>query len=128
MLCPSITRITRVSRSTCAGRGAKGVVPLLVRKATNTDPILRRSCVEALGMLRTEPSLAIPCLAKSLRDIGLRESAETALSLFALEGHKCEVAAALSQLSGNEDLDVQHAVQFVLSSTGSEGIPTPAPF
>jgi HEAT repeat protein len=50
------------------GPGARAAIPVFVRSATNWNPNVRYTAVNALAQLDLEPSLVVPTLINSLTD------------------------------------------------------------
>jgi HEAT repeat protein len=50
------------------GPAAKKAIPVLLRCATNTGPMVRGNAIYALGQIQGEPELVVPLLLKSLHD------------------------------------------------------------
>jgi HEAT repeat protein len=66
------------------GPAAAKAIPVLLRCATNSNPMIRGNAIYALGQIHGEPELVLPFLIKSLHDFdhGVRGDAAFAVGAF----------------------------------------------
>ncbi|HXT41832.1 MAG TPA: HEAT repeat domain-containing protein [Candidatus Angelobacter sp.] len=97
------------------GPAAKQAIPVLLRCATNTNPVVRGNAIYALGQIHGDPELVLPVLIRSLHDsdhgvrgdaafavgaFGARQAVPTLLELLKdeLESTREEAAEALKKI------------------------------